>query len=106
MSRKILLAITGGVAAYKTPDLVRRLKEAHFAVKIVLTEAAKSFVAPLALQALVQSEIYDSLFDLKSEMSIGHIELARWRKLLVIVVLMLFWSRGQQYWNRRKNARK
>ncbi len=60
---KLLLGITGSIAAYKTPDLVRQLRANGYEVKVILTEAAESFVTPLSLQAVAQQKIYQALFD-------------------------------------------
>ncbi|MDO8953720.1 MAG: bifunctional phosphopantothenoylcysteine decarboxylase/phosphopantothenate--cysteine ligase CoaBC [Gammaproteobacteria bacterium] len=82
--QKILLGITGSIAAYKTPDLVRRLREQGYEVKAVLTEAAKAFVTPLSLQAVSGNEVREGLFDVNAEAAMSHIELARWADCIVI----------------------
>ena len=80
----ILLGVTGGIAAYKTPDLVRKLKAHGANVRVVLTESAKSFVSPLSLQAVSGLPVSDDLLDPAAEAAMGHIELARWADLLLI----------------------
>lgn len=80
----ILLGITGGIAAYKTPDLVRKLKAQGANVRVVVTESAKAFVSPLALQAVSGNTVSDDLLDPAAEAAMGHIELARWADLLLI----------------------
>jgi phosphopantothenoylcysteine decarboxylase/phosphopantothenate--cysteine ligase len=82
--RRILLGVTGGIAAYKAADLVRRLKEAGADVQVVMTDAAREFVTPLTFQALSGREVRTSLFDAAAEAAMGHIELARWADLILI----------------------
>ena len=74
---RVLLIVTGGIAAYKTPDLVRRLKERGLAVRCVLTKGGKEFVTPLALGAVSGEKVYEDLFSLTDEHEMGHIRLAR-----------------------------
>jgi phosphopantothenoylcysteine decarboxylase/phosphopantothenate--cysteine ligase len=76
--KRILLGISGGIAAYKGPLLVRELVAAGAEVRVVLTEAATHFVAPMALQAVSGHAVAFDLFDPVHEDQIGHIELARW----------------------------
>lgn len=83
MSR-ILLVIGGGVAAYKSLDLVRRLKERGIGVRVVLTAAGKQFVTPLAAAALSGEKVHDDLFSLTDEAAMGHIELSRSADLVVV----------------------
>ena len=80
----ILLGITGGIAAYKTPDLVRKLKAKGANVRVVLTDSAKSFVSSLSLQAVSGLPVSDDLLDPAAEAAMGHIELARWADVLLI----------------------
>ena len=82
--RRILLVVSGGIAAYKTPELVRALVKAGHAVRCVLSEAARQFVAPLALQAVSGETVRSALFDLTEESQIGHIELADWAELVLV----------------------
>lgn len=82
--RRILLGVTGGIAAYKAADLVRRLKEAGADVQVVMTDSAREFVTPLTFQALSGREVRTSLFDVAAEAAMGHIELARWADLILI----------------------
>ncbi len=85
MSRKnILIGITGGIAAYKIPVLVRRLCEAGYAVRVVMTAAAKSFVAPLTLQALSGEPVHSDLWEAEASDGMGHIALARWADLVLV----------------------
>jgi phosphopantothenoylcysteine decarboxylase/phosphopantothenate--cysteine ligase len=80
----ILLGITGGIAAYKTPDLVRKLVAKGANVRVVVTQSAKEFVSPLALQAVSGNPVSDDLLDKDAEAAMGHIELARWADKLVV----------------------
>lgn len=80
----ILLGITGGIAAYKTPDLVRKLVAKGANVRVVMTESAKEFVSPLALQAVSGHSVSDDLLDKDAEAAMGHIELARWADKLLV----------------------
>jgi phosphopantothenoylcysteine decarboxylase/phosphopantothenate--cysteine ligase len=80
----ILLGITGGIAAYKTPDLVRKLIAKGANVRVVMTESAKEFVSPLALQAVSANPVSDNLLDKNAEAAMGHIELARWADKLLV----------------------
>jgi len=82
--QRILLVVSGGIAAYKTPELVRQLQRAGFAVRCVLTEAAARFVAPLALQTLTREPVRQALLDPGEEGRIGHIELADWADLVLV----------------------
>jgi len=83
-NKKILLAITGGIAAYKCPELVRRLKERGMQVKVVMTQSAQSFVTPLSLQAVSGEPVSDSLLDPSAEAAMGHIEFAKWADLILV----------------------
>ena len=82
--KKILLIITGGIAAVKAPELIRRLKKHGFKVTPVLTKAAEKFVTPLSIAALARSKVYLDLFDLKDEVEMGHIELSRSADLILV----------------------
>lgn len=80
----VLLAVAGGIAAYKVPELVRWLRRAGHPVRCVLTEAAREFVSPLVLQTLSGAPVRSSLFDASEEGEISHIELADWADLVVV----------------------
>lgn len=82
--RKLLLIITGGIAAYKTPELVRRLKDVGAEVRVVMSEGAQAFITPLTLQAVSGNPVHTSLLDPAAEAAMGHIELARWADLIVV----------------------
>lgn len=82
--KKILIGITGGIAAYKTIELIRLLKKANAEVRVVLTPAAAEFVTPLTLQAISGNVVSTSLLDPQAELAMGHIELAKWADIVVI----------------------
>ena len=80
----IVLAITGGIAAYKSALFARLLIKAGFDVRVIMTTGAQAFITPLTLQALTGNEVHISLLDEKAEAGMGHIELAKWADLIVI----------------------
>jgi phosphopantothenoylcysteine decarboxylase / phosphopantothenate---cysteine ligase len=82
--RRILLVIGGGIAAYKSLDLIRRLRERGAAARVVLTKATQEFITPLAAGALAGEHAYTDLFDARTEFDIGHIRLARDADLVVV----------------------
>lgn len=82
--KRILLVISGGIAAYKSLDLIRRLRERGASVRPVMTEAAQQFVTPLAVGALSASHVYTDLFSREDEQDVGHIRLARDCDLIVV----------------------
>lgn len=82
--RQIVLGVTGGIAAYKSPELVRRLKDRGYAVQVVMTAAACEFITPLTLQAVSGEPVRRALLDERAEAGMGHIELARWADLVLI----------------------
>ncbi|HHP4585732.1 TPA: bifunctional phosphopantothenoylcysteine decarboxylase/phosphopantothenate--cysteine ligase CoaBC [Acinetobacter nosocomialis] len=82
--KNIVLAITGGIAAYKSAILVRRLKDYGFDVRVVMTHGAQAFITPLTFQALSGNPVHTELLDPEAEAGMGHIELARWADLLLV----------------------
>lgn len=82
--KRILLGVTGGIAAYKSADLVRRLKERGAEVQVVMTKGAQAFVTPLTFQAVSGRAVRTELLDPAAEAGMGHIELARWADLILI----------------------
>jgi phosphopantothenoylcysteine decarboxylase/phosphopantothenate--cysteine ligase len=82
--RKILLGVTGGIAAYKSPDLVRRLLERGADVQVVMSRSAQQFVTPLTFQAVSGKPVRTDLWDESAEAAMGHIELARWADEILI----------------------
>jgi len=83
-AKRILLIIGGGIAAYKSIELVRLLRKAGYVVRCVITRAGEQFVTPLTLAALSENKVYSSLFDLKDEVEMGHIQLSREADLVVV----------------------
>ena len=82
--KRILLGVTGGIAAYKSADLVRRLREIGAEIQVAMTPAATAFVAPLTFQAVSGRPVHTELLDANAEAGMGHIELARWADLILI----------------------
>ncbi len=82
--KHILLGVTGGIAAYKSPDIVRRLAERGAEVQVVMTAGAREFVAPLTFQAVSGREVRSDLWDETAERAMSHIELARWANLVLV----------------------
>ena len=83
--KRILLGVTGGIAAYKAAVLLRLLRQNGAEVRVVMTRNAHEFITPLTLQALSGKPVHTELLDLKTESAIGHIDLARWADLILIV---------------------
>lgn len=83
-NKQILLGVTGGIAAYKSADLVRRLQDAGASVRVVMTKAAQEFITPLTMQALSGFPVHTTLLDPEAEAGMGHIQLARWADLVLI----------------------
>lgn len=82
--KRILIVMSGGIAAYKILELIRRAREQGLHVQIVMTEAAKQFVTPLSVASLAETKVYDNLFSLTDESEMGHIQLSRSADLLVV----------------------
>ncbi|RKZ37986.1 MAG: bifunctional phosphopantothenoylcysteine decarboxylase/phosphopantothenate--cysteine ligase CoaBC [Gammaproteobacteria bacterium] len=83
-NKRILLGISGGVAAYKSADLVRRLRERGCEVRVVMTRAACEFITPLTLEAVSGHGVHTEFLDDKAEAALGHIDLARWAELVLV----------------------
>ena len=82
--KNVLIGVTGGIAAYKSAEIIRLFKKDGADVRVVMTESAKEFITPLTLQAISGNEIHDSLLDAKAESAMGHIELAKWADIILI----------------------
>jgi len=82
--KKILLIITGGIAAYKSLELIRLLKNKGSEIKTVLTKSGKEFVTPLSITSLTQNKVYEELFDSNSEAEMDHITLSRWCDVILV----------------------
>ena len=83
-NRRVLLAVCGGIAAYKAPELVRALQERGADVRVLMTRGAREFVTTLTMQALSGHPVHESLLDEEAERAMGHIELARWADLVIV----------------------
>ncbi len=83
-NKNIIVAVTGGIAAYKSAMLVRWLKDYGFNVRVVMTHGAQAFITPLTFQALSGNPVYTELLDPEAEAGMGHIELARWADLVLV----------------------
>ena len=83
--RKILIIIGGGIAAYKSLDLIRLLKKNYNEVKVILTKSGKEFVTPLSINVLAKSKVFEDIFDKNTEAEIDHISLSRWADLIIVM---------------------
>lgn len=83
-NKRLLLGITGGIAAYKSPEIVRRLRDAGAEVRVVMTRGAMEFITPLTLQAVSSNRVHSDLLDADAEAAMGHIELARWADAIIV----------------------
>ena len=84
-NKKILIIIGGGIAAYKSLDLIRLLKKNEVEVKTILTKSGKEFVTPLSLSTLTKSKTFENIFDSGSEVEIDHIALSRWADIILVM---------------------
>jgi len=84
INKQVVLGVSGGIAAYKSAELIRRLRDAGAEVRVVMTQAAREFITPLTLQALSGHPVHGDLLDPEAEAAMGHIELARWADLVLI----------------------
>jgi len=84
-NRKVLIIIGGGIAAYKSLDLIRLLKKNNAETKIILTKSGKEFVTPLSLTTLTKTKIFENIFDKDSEAEIDHIALSRWADIIIVM---------------------
>ena len=82
--KRVILGVSGGIAAYKSADLVRRLQDAGADVHVVMTAAAQQFITPLTMQALSGNPVHTELLDPEAEAGMGHIQLARWADVVLI----------------------
>lgn len=82
--KRIVLGVSGGIAAYKAPELIRRLRDRGAEVRVVMTDAAKAFITPLSLQAVSGYPVSDDLLDPAAEAAMGHIELGKWAELVIL----------------------
>ena len=84
-NKKILIIIGGGIAAYKSLDLIRLLRKENVAIKTILTKSGKEFVTPLSLTTLTKNRTHEDMFDKNSEAEIDHITLSRWADLIIVI---------------------
>jgi phosphopantothenoylcysteine decarboxylase/phosphopantothenate--cysteine ligase len=84
MNKRVLLGVTGGIAAYKSADLVRRLRDAGADVQVVMTRSATEFITPLTMQAVSGHPVHEHLLDTDAEAGMGHIALARWADVVLV----------------------
>ena len=84
-NKKILIIIGGGIAAYKSLDLIRLLKKKEVEIKTILTKSGKEFVTPLSLSTLTKSKTFENMFDSESEAEIDHIALSRWADIIIVM---------------------
>ena len=84
-NKKILIIIGGGIAAYKSLDLIRLIQRQKAEVKTILTKSGKEFVTPLSLTALTRNKTHEDIFDKNSEAEIDHIALSRWADLIIVM---------------------
>ena len=83
-NKKILIIITGGIAAYKTLDLIRKLSKLNCEIKTILTKNGKEFVTPLSITSLSKNKVYTDLFSIENESEMDHISLSRWSDLILV----------------------
>src|SRR3990170_2455687 len=84
INKRILLGVAGGIAAYKSADLARRLRDAGAEVRVVMTQGANEFITPLTMQAVSGHPVHTQLLDTAAEAGMGHIDLARWADAVLV----------------------
>ncbi len=83
-NKRIVIGVSGSIAAYKSPDIVRRLQDLGAEVKVILTDGGAKFITELTLQSISQNKVHNNLWDKEAELSMGHIELAKWADAILI----------------------
>ncbi|VVM21068.1 Phosphopantothenoylcysteine decarboxylase (EC / Phosphopantothenoylcysteine synthetase (EC [uncultured Gammaproteobacteria bacterium] len=83
-NKNILLGVSGSIAAYKAPDIVRRLQDLGAEVRVILTRGGSQFITELSLQVTSKNKVHDNLWDKEAELAMGHIELAKWADAILI----------------------
>ena len=83
-NKRILLGVCGSISAYKSPDIVRRLQDFGAEVRVILTSGGAKFITELSLQSISKNKVHSNLWDKEAELSMGHIELAKWADLILI----------------------
>ena len=84
MNKRIILGVSGSIAAYKSPDIVRRLQDLGAEVRVILTSGGREFVSERSLQTVSKNKVHENLWDSEAELSMGHIELAKWTDVVII----------------------
>ncbi|MDC0239869.1 bifunctional phosphopantothenoylcysteine decarboxylase/phosphopantothenate--cysteine ligase CoaBC [Candidatus Thioglobus sp.] len=84
MNKQIILGVSGSISAYKSPDIVRRLQDLGAEIRVILTSGGREFVSERSLQTVSKNKVHDNLWDSEAELSMGHIELAKWADVVVI----------------------
>ncbi len=84
LDKKVLLIICGGIAAYKSLEIIRNLKKKNFKIKTILTKSAKNFVTPLSITSLSKEKVYEDIFNIENESEMDHISLSRWADLILV----------------------
>ncbi len=83
-NKRVLLGVSGSIAAYKSPDIVRRLQDLGAEVRVVITNGGREFVSERSLQTISKNKVHDNLWDKDAELAMGHIELAKWADVVII----------------------
>ena len=83
-NKRVLLGVSGSIAAYKSPDIVRRLQDLGAEVRVIITNGGREFVSELSLQTVSKNKVHDNLWDKDAELAMGHIELAKWADAVII----------------------
>jgi phosphopantothenoylcysteine decarboxylase / phosphopantothenate---cysteine ligase len=83
-NKRVLLGVSGSIAAYKSPDIVRRLQDLGAEVRVIVTDGGKEFVSERSLQTISKNKVYSNLWDEEAELAMGHIELAKWSDIVII----------------------
>ena len=83
-NKRVLLGVSGSIAAYKSPDIVRRLQDLGAEVRVIVTDGGKEFVSERSLQTISKNKVYSNLWDKEAELAMGHIELAKWSDIVII----------------------
>ena len=83
-NKRVLLGVSGSIAAYKSPDIVRRLQDLGAEVRVIITSGGREFVSERSLQTISKNKVHDNLWDKDAELAMGHIELAKWADVVII----------------------
>ena len=83
-NKRIVLGVSGSIAAYKSPEIVRRLQDLGAEVRVIVTNGGREFVSERSLQTISKNKVHDNLWDKEAELAMGHIELAKWADVIII----------------------